>query len=85
MIRKSRGIGIVSTLILARLLTPADFGLVGMAMSVVSLIELMGAFGFDTALIQQPRTDRDRYDTAWTFNIIFSTSIDPHISAARRS
>ena len=45
-----RSIGLVSTLILARLLTPGDFGLVAMAMSVLTLIELMGAFGFDVAL-----------------------------------
>lgn len=42
-----RGLGFISILILARLLLPADFGLVAMAMSVVALIELAGAFGFD--------------------------------------
>ena len=38
-------IGLVSIAVLARLLTPADFGLVAMAMSVVGLLELMGAYG----------------------------------------
>ncbi|MGE5651934.1 MAG: lipopolysaccharide biosynthesis protein [Bacillota bacterium] len=68
-----RSIGVVSTLILARLLTPADFGLVAMAMSVVALTELMGAFGFETSLIQRQNARRAHYDTAWTFNVLFGT------------
>lgn len=70
-----KSIGLISTLILVRLLTPSDFGLVAMAMAVVALLELMGAFGFDSALIQRQNTERKHYDTAWTFNIIFSISI----------
>ena len=70
-----KSIGLISTLILVRLLTPSDFGLVAMAMAVVALLELMGAFGFDSALIQRQDTERKHYDTAWTFNVIFSISI----------
>lgn len=66
-----RSIGLVSTLILARLLTPADFGLVAMATAVLALIELMGAFGFDIVLIQRKHAERVHYDTAWTFNLLF--------------
>lgn len=69
-----RSIGFISTLLLARLLVPADFGLVAMAMSVVSLIELMGAFGFETAIIQRVNAERRHFDTAWTFGVIFSTA-----------
>jgi len=70
-----KSIGLISTLILARLLTPSDFGLVAMAVSIVALLELMGAFGFDSALIQRQDTQRSHYDTAWTFNVIFGASI----------
>ena len=70
-----KSIGLISTLILARVLTPADFGLVAMATAVVALLELMGAFGFDSALIQRQNTDRRHYDTAWTFNVMFGVSI----------
>lgn len=66
-----RSFGIVSTAILARLLIPADFGLVAMAMSVIAILELMGAFGFDFALITRPSAERRHYDTAWTFNALF--------------
>lgn len=70
-----KSIGLISTLVLVRLLTPSDFGLVAMAMAVVALMELMGAFGFDSALIQRQDSQREHYDTAWTFNVIFSISI----------
>jgi len=65
-----RSLGLISTLILARVLLPPDFGIVAMAMSFVALLELITAFGFDTTLIQKQTSDRDHYDTAWTFNIL---------------
>lgn len=70
-----KSIGLISTLVLVRVLTPSDFGLVAMAMAVVALLELMGAFGFDAALIQRQDTERSHFDTAWTFNVIFGVSI----------
>jgi O-antigen/teichoic acid export membrane protein len=65
-----RTIGLVSTLILARLLFPADFGLVAMCASVVAALDLLTAFGFDMALIQRQDCDRQHYDTAWTLRAI---------------
>jgi lipopolysaccharide exporter len=69
-----RSLGIVSTLILARLLAPADFGVVAMAMSVIALIELATAFGFELALIQRQNPTKEHYDTAWTLNVTLGTS-----------
>lgn len=66
-----RSIGIVSTLILARLLVPADFGLVAMATAIGGMLDLLGAFSFDVALIQNKQAERSHYDTVWTFNVIF--------------
>lgn len=65
-----RLIGIVSTVILARLLVPADFGLVAMTMIVVGLAEVLFAYGTDTALIQNPLAGKEHFDTAWTIGII---------------
>ncbi|WP_051243276.1 lipopolysaccharide biosynthesis protein [Azohydromonas australica] len=65
-----RGIGLVSTLILARLLLPADFGLVAMAMTLLAVLELIGNFGFDHAIIRKPDADRLHYDTAWTLTVM---------------
>lgn len=66
-----RGLGLVSTLILARLLVPQDFGLVALAMSLYFMVELLGNFSFDSAIIQKQHADRTYYDTAWTLNAIY--------------
>jgi O-antigen/teichoic acid export membrane protein len=66
-----RSIGIVSTLILARLLVPGDFGLVAMATAIIAALDLFGAFSFDLALIQNASAERKHYDTVWTFNVLF--------------
>lgn len=66
-----RGIGFISTLILARLLVPSDFGLVAMATSMLAALELLGAFSFDLALIHNQQAERRHYDTAWTFGVTF--------------
>jgi PST family polysaccharide transporter len=52
-----------STAILARLLTPADFGYVAMATVVTEFAALLGAFGFSNVLIQRRRVDRLQFDT----------------------
>lgn len=66
-----RGIGAVSTLILARLLLPEDFGLVAMATAIGGILDLLGAFNFDLALIQNRASNKTHYDTVWTFNVFF--------------
>lgn len=67
-----KGLGLVSTIILARLLVPADFGLIAMAMSIIAALELLSSFGFDYALIQRQDATRAHYDTAWTLNVTFA-------------
>jgi lipopolysaccharide exporter len=68
-----RLLGVVSILLLARLLLPADFGLVAMAMSVISLLELGTNFGFELALIQKTHPTKVHYDTAWTLQVAFGS------------
>ena len=68
-------LGMVSTVILARLLTPEDFGLVALAGSVYVFFSLFGQLGFDVPLIQMQQTDRSHYDTAWTANIMVGCTI----------
>jgi O-antigen/teichoic acid export membrane protein len=67
-----KGLGIISTIILARLLTPDDFGLIALASSIYAMIELIREFGFDTALIQNQKAGKKQYDSAWTMQVIFS-------------
>lgn len=66
----TRGIGLVSTVILARLLVPADFGLVAIAMAIVAGLEILSAFNLDVVLIQNQNAERKHYDTAWSFNLV---------------
>ncbi len=68
----TRALGFISTVILARLLAPGDFGLVALATAVTAALELMTAFSFDIALIQEQEHSRSDYDTAWTITILFS-------------
>jgi len=70
-----RFLGLLSTLVLARLLTPADFGLIALAMSVVKLVETLSEFGFEMPLIQKRDATRDDFDTAWTLNVILASII----------
>jgi O-antigen/teichoic acid export membrane protein len=68
-----RLIGIASTLILARILVPADFGIVAMASLVVALIDTLLDLGVNTALVQNREANRDDFDTAWTLRLLQST------------
>lgn len=66
-----RILGFLSTLVLARLLLPADFGLVAMAMAIFATLEIMGSFSFDLALIQNQHAEDRHFNTAWTFTVFF--------------
>lgn len=68
-----RGLGLISTIILARLLVPEDFGLVAMAMILIGALQLLIAFSFDVPLIQNPNAGREQFDTAWTLNVLFAS------------
>ena len=69
-----RLIGLISTLILARLLTPADFGIIAMASLAVTLADVLLDFGVNVALIQNSNATQAHYNTAWTLRIL-QTSI----------
>ena len=66
----TRALGLVSTIILARLLAPEDFGVVAMAMVVVGFLEVFTHTGVDLALIRDAQATREHYDTAWTLEIL---------------
>mgnify|MGYP001945643525 CR=1 FL=1 len=52
--------GLVSTIILARLLTPADFGIVALALIVFGLLDVLSSTAVDLALIQKQKTTRKK-------------------------
>lgn len=65
-----RSLGLVSMIILARLLVPADFGLVALAFTVVGALDVATDFGFQWALIRKQMATRRDYDTVWSLSII---------------
>jgi lipopolysaccharide exporter len=65
-----RGLGLVSTIFLARWLVPEDFGVVALSTSVLFAVEAFGHFSFDIALIRNTKSERSHYDTVWTLAVI---------------
>ncbi|MEA3064865.1 MAG: hypothetical protein QOJ27_1311 [Sphingomonadales bacterium] len=65
-----RFIGLISVFILARLLHPEDFGIMGLAVAALALVELLGAVGLWQALLRIKEWDREHLDTAWTIQLI---------------
>lgn len=64
-----RLIGLVSVFILARVLEPDDFGVVGLAMAAVAVVEIFSFLGLRQALLRLPAQQRDYYDTAFTIQL----------------
>lgn len=67
-----KSIGFISTFILVRILSPDDFGVMALAMTVYAGAQLLNEFGFDTVLIQNQSATDDFFHTAWTINLLFS-------------
>ena len=57
--------------VLARLLAPSDFGLMGIALLTLATLEQFSQLGIDTALIQREEKRVDEYlNTAWSMKIV---------------
>ena len=65
-----RLISFVSTIILARLLVPDDFGIIAMAYVLIELVNVFLDLGVHVALIQNREASQDHYDSAWTLRLI---------------
>ncbi len=65
-----RLIGLASIAVLARVLLPEHFGIVGYAMLVIALLDLVSGMSVDDALIRERDADGAYYSAAWTMNVI---------------
>jgi len=65
-----KSIGLIKIIILARLLTPHDFGLLGIAMLAIYTLDTFSQTGFGHALIQKREEVESFLDTAWTVSVI---------------
>lgn len=70
-----RLIGLLSTLVLARLLLPQDFGIIAMASLVITLADLLFDLGVHATLIQNPAPTQAHFDTAWTLALLQAAAV----------
>jgi len=61
---------LLGTLVLGRLLTPADFGLVAIATVAITTVMTATETGMTNALVQATERQREHYDVAWTIGLI---------------
>ena len=59
-------VNVVALFVLARLLTPEDFGLVAICTTVLGIVVALTELSLGSALIQRREVTRDHIDTAWT-------------------
>lgn len=73
---------LISTAILARLLTPADFGLVALALTFIAVLDGVSTLGLGQALIVQSDEElEDRADTAFYWSIAFGLAASGLVAA----
>lgn len=70
-----RVLGFFSTAILARLLTPADFGVVAIATAIIGIGELVTSVGVDWNLLRIKDPEQSHYDSAWTLRLLLYSGV----------
>ncbi|MGA9672572.1 MAG: lipopolysaccharide biosynthesis protein [Terracidiphilus sp.] len=77
-----------SLMVLARLLTPKDFGLVGMVTAFTGVLTLFRDFGLSSAAIQRPTVTQEQLSTLFWINLlvggvlaVLSVALAPFIAA----
>jgi len=74
-------IGLASTLLLARFLMPADFGLVAIAMTFVTIVGSITEISLGAALVQHEDPSEAHYDTAFTLSAARSVLLGLSVAA----
>lgn len=68
----TRVLGLISTLVLVRVLAPADFGLVALGTSFVLAVDTLSAIGVEDAMVREHSPSPAMYDTAFTLTALRS-------------
>jgi len=66
---------LVSLMILARLLDPKDFGLVGMVTAVIGIFNVFKDFGLSAAAVQRKAVTEEQISTLFWINLVFGASL----------
>lgn len=70
-----RGLGIISTLILARLLLPEHFGIVALVVIALQFFELLVEIGNRQYIIQKTEVTEADLNTAWSMDIVIKSTM----------
>lgn len=70
-----RSLGLISTLILARLLTPADFGIVAVSALIIHFSDVLSNTGIQQYLVQADEASDETVNTAWTLNLLLKSAV----------
>lgn len=76
-----RLLGLISTLILVRLIRPSDFGLIALASSFMQTIDGLATLGTEEAVIREADPAKAFYDTAFTVNLLRGASVTLCVAA----
>lgn len=60
-----------TTILLARILTPKDFGLIASVLILISFVDIIKDLGFGMALVQREENSQLQYSSVFWFNIFF--------------
>ena len=71
-----------STMVLARILVPADFGLVAMVIAIANFVMIFKDAGLSTATVQSPRITREQVTTLFWLNAGLSFAVMAVLMAA---
>ena len=63
------------SIILARILGPEEFGLVGMSMVIISIAQVFGDLGFSSGVIQAKNTNPVQYSTIFFINLTIGIAL----------
>ncbi|KKU08992.1 MAG: Membrane protein involved in the export of O-antigen and teichoic acid [Candidatus Woesebacteria bacterium GW2011_GWB1_45_5] len=77
-----RGLSVVKIAVLARILSPSQFGVYGIALLILGLLEVLTETGINVFLIQEKDGTEEYLDSAWAVSIIRGTLIAILILAA---
>ncbi|HBP51437.1 TPA: lipopolysaccharide biosynthesis protein, partial [Candidatus Shapirobacteria bacterium] len=66
----TRGMAVVKVIVLARFLSPSQFGLYGIAILVLGLLEILTETGVNVVLIQEEGKTDEYISTAWVVSIL---------------
>lgn len=75
-------LGLASTLVLARLLTPEDFGLVAIATTLITIMASVTEMSLSAALIHHKDPTDEHFHSAWTMNALRAILLGGVLAAA---